>query len=187
MRLDYYIMYLLIFNNTILTMKDYIVLSTEDSSEKENTENNSEKEPKNYEVEERKDHNAPEKIMDDLDEVDKARNGDPNALEYLKREYPNFFENNTNNEEELEQLEDYLESEFPGELEKSEKEADELEERCRRMNNNSESGGPNSSTPSGEGPTSNTGGNEGSSLNKMIIGLGSILSGLSDFIDNFYL
>ena len=70
-------------------------------------------------------HNAPERVMDDLDMVDKARNNDPEALEYLKREYGAFFDD-TSNEEALNQIEGYLEEEFPLELKSSEHEADAL-------------------------------------------------------------
>ena len=59
-------------------------------------------------------HNAPERIMDDLDVVEKAKNNDPEALEYLKREYPAFFDGNSENEA-LNQIEEYLEDEFPKE------------------------------------------------------------------------
>ena len=69
------------------------------------------------------DHNAPEEIMDDLDNVDRARRNDPNALDELKREYPAFFEGKTDKEG-LDDLESYLEEEFPVELKKSELEAD---------------------------------------------------------------
>lgn len=73
--------------------------------------------------EEVENHNAPEEVMKDLDMVDKAKNNDPEALEYLAKEYRSFFEDNTK-EEALKDLEEYLENEFPGELRKSNFEAD---------------------------------------------------------------
>jgi hypothetical protein len=54
--------------------------------------------PEDHEVVEREDHNAPEQIMDDLDLVDKAKEGDPDALERLKESYPEFFRENDDEE-----------------------------------------------------------------------------------------
>lgn len=79
-------------------------------------------------VEEIEDHNAPERIVDDLEMVDKARKNDPEALEYLSREYRHFFDDTTKDQA-LRDIEEYLESEFPKELERSEYEADALEAR----------------------------------------------------------
>jgi len=79
-------------------------------------------------VEEIEDHNAPERIVDDLEMVDRARKNDPEALEYLSREYRHFFDDTTKDEA-LKDIEEYLESEFPKELERSEREADALEAR----------------------------------------------------------
>jgi hypothetical protein len=78
-------------------------------------------------IEEIKDpeHNAPERIMDDLDVVDKAKNNDPEALEYLKREYADFFDD-TSEDEALNDIEKYLEEEYPKEHKRSEHEADAL-------------------------------------------------------------
>ena len=69
------------------------------------------------------DYNVPEAIMDDLDNVDRARRGDPNALAEIKREYPSYFEGQSDREG-LRQLEHYLETEFPGELKRSELEVE---------------------------------------------------------------
>jgi hypothetical protein len=69
------------------------------------------------------DHNAPEQIMDDLDLVDRARHGDPEALVELKREYPEYFEGKSDIEAVWE-IEDYLEAEFPLELKRSELEVE---------------------------------------------------------------
>ena len=84
--------------------------------------------PEDSNVEEIKDpeHNAPERIMDDLDKVDKARNNDPDALEYLHKQYSEFFYK-VSDEEALNDLEEYLEEEFIPEYKRSEREADELE------------------------------------------------------------
>jgi hypothetical protein len=71
-------------------------------------------------------HNAPERIMDDLDQVDKAKNNDPDALEYLRREYNAHFDG-VSVEEALKNIEEYLENEFDAEHERSEREADELD------------------------------------------------------------
>jgi hypothetical protein len=54
--------------------------------------------PENHEVVERENHNAPEQIMDDLDLVEKAKEGDPEALETLKENYPEFFRENNDRE-----------------------------------------------------------------------------------------
>jgi hypothetical protein len=64
--------------------------------------------------------------MDDLDILDKARNNDPEALEYLSREYGEFFEG-TSKKEGLKNLEGYLVDEFPTEYKRSELEADAIE------------------------------------------------------------
>jgi hypothetical protein len=71
-------------------------------------------------------HNAPEQIMNDLDTITKAKAKDREALDEMKREYPYFFDDNTD-EEGLNQLEEYLENEFEGELKRSEIEAEVLE------------------------------------------------------------
>lgn len=89
------------------------------------------------------DFNAPEQIMDDLDSVDNARRGDLNALEDIKRNYPEFFEGKTDKKG-LKGVERYLEGEFDPELARSEREADEMdiqeelarEEELARINNN---------------------------------------------------
>jgi hypothetical protein len=96
-----------------------------------NSDNNSDSDDSEN-VEEVKDpeHNAPERIMDDLDAVDKAKNNDPEAEEYLKREYSHFFDN-TSKEEALNQIEQYLEEEFPKELKRSEHEADALKAKAK--------------------------------------------------------
>jgi hypothetical protein len=81
--------------------------------------------PENIEEVPDPEHNAPERIVDDLDVVEKAKNNDPEALEYLKREYSDFFDNTSENEA-LNQIKEYLEDEFPKELKRSEHEADAL-------------------------------------------------------------
>ena len=127
----------------------------EDSSNSENNPENNEDsksnsdrdsdmdldDPEDQSVEEIKDpeHNAPERIMDDLDQVDKARNGDPDALDYLRREFTSFFDD-VSEEEALDDIEEYLENEFHPEHERSEREADDLDaEEARSKRPRSES------------------------------------------------
>jgi hypothetical protein len=98
--------------------KDNSKFETENSSNN-NSENNSKNNPEDFETKERKDHNAPESIVDDLDLIDKARAGDKSALNEIKEQYPEFF-NDNNDEQGLEEVEEYLEEEFPLELEQSE-------------------------------------------------------------------
>lgn len=90
--------------------------------------NSDHNDPENNDSEEINDpeHNAPERIVDDLDIVDKAKNNDPEALEYLSREYGHFFDD-TSKDKALEDIQEYLEGEFPKELERSEFEADALQ------------------------------------------------------------
>lgn len=142
-------------------------------------------------------HNGPEQVVEDLNNVDKARNNDQEALDELKREYPAFFEDNSVPEA-LNQIEHYLESEFPGELERSEKEADELDGRGGRSNNNNNndddgnnsSGGSGPSAPSGpsgsgSGPSgSDSGPSSGGSLSKVLIILGAILETISKVLED---
>jgi hypothetical protein len=100
--------------------------SNSDSISDSNSDSNSD-DPEDVDAEEIRDpeHNAPERIMDDLDIIDKARNNDPDALEYLRREYGEFF-NDTSDDQALNDIEEYLEEEFPKEHERSENEADAL-------------------------------------------------------------
>lgn len=102
-------------------------------------------------------HNAPEQIVDDLDSIDAARKGDANALDVIKRNYPVFFEENSD-EQALNEIEAYLEEEFDPELERSEKEADELDKLAGRPNtrntyqdnNSSDNESKHSRSPEGE-------------------------------------
>jgi len=103
--------------------------NNEDSNSNSNSDSNSDyDDSENNSTEEINDleYNGPERIMDDLDMIDKARNNDPEALEYLAKEYKEFFED-TSKEDGLDLLEHYLEKEFPGEFERSELEADAIE------------------------------------------------------------
>lgn len=70
-----------------------------------------------------------ENIMDDWDEVVKAKEGNQDSLNKVKAEYSAFFETSTD-EEALRQIEDYLEEEYDyGRVEEEEeREADELDE-----------------------------------------------------------
>jgi hypothetical protein len=102
--------------------------NNEGSNSNSNGDSNSDHDdPENNDSEEINDleHNAPERIIDDLDIVDKAKNNDPEALEYLAREYGHFFDG-TSKDEALKDIKEYLEGEFPKELERSELEADAL-------------------------------------------------------------
>jgi hypothetical protein len=97
--------------------------------------------PEDKNVEEIKDpeYNAPERIVDDLDQVDKAKNHDPDALEYLREEYESFFEG-VPLEVALKDIEEYLEKEFDPEYKRSEREADDLDaEEARSKRPRSES------------------------------------------------
>jgi len=78
-------------------------------------------------------YNGPERIIDDLEILDKARKNDPEALEYLSREYGEFFEG-TSKKEGLKNLEGYLEDEFPAEYKRSELEADAIEAKEKAEN-----------------------------------------------------
>uniref|UniRef100_A0A0D2ZS52 Heme-copper oxidase subunit III family profile domain-containing protein n=1 Tax=Brassica oleracea var. oleracea TaxID=109376 RepID=A0A0D2ZS52_BRAOL len=124
----------------------------DDDSDDDSEDNDS---VEDMDVVERDDHNAPEKIVDDLDLVDKAKQGDNDALSILKEDYPAFFDQNSD-QEGLKQVEDYLEEEFPGELEKSEREADELDRVSRR--NNGESSGDSTSATHGRPSGTDNGG-----------------------------
>ena len=64
-----------------------------------------------------------QKIMDDLDKVDRAKRKDSEALEDLKEEYTSFFDNNSPRTG-LRDLENYLEEEFPAEERRAEHDAD---------------------------------------------------------------
>jgi hypothetical protein len=79
--------------------------------------------PKDNDVEKVGDpeHNGPERIVDDLDKVDNAKD-DPEALEYLQQEYSEFFNGRTIDQA-LEDIKNYLEEEFDAEHERSEWEA----------------------------------------------------------------
>jgi hypothetical protein len=113
-----------------------LLLSADDSNPQNNSNAQNDSNPQNdsdpedhdvMEVDD-DDYNGPEQIMDDLDRVDKARVGDGEALDELKDQYPEFFEDEeVPDYEALDGLEEYLEDEFPHELEQSEREADELE------------------------------------------------------------
>jgi hypothetical protein len=105
--------------------KNKDAMEVDDNDSNSNNDSSDSDDPENIEEVEDPEHNAPERIMDDLDMVDKARNNDPEALEYLKGEYGHFF-NDTSKDEALNQIEGYLEEEFPKELKRSEHEADAL-------------------------------------------------------------
>jgi hypothetical protein len=126
----------------------------EDNSNNSNNDSDSD-DLENADVTEVDDHNAPEKIIDDLDTIDKARKGDPDALDEIKQEYPEFFKENSD-EEGLDQVEEYLEEEFEGEYERSELEADALEQNDE--GDNSAGGtGPSGSSGSDPGPSGSSG------------------------------
>jgi hypothetical protein len=74
-------------------------------------------------VEEVENHNGPEEIMNDLEQIDKANKGDDESKEQIKEKYKEFFKNGSDKEG-LKQVEEYLEGEFKGELYASEREAD---------------------------------------------------------------
>ena len=147
--------------------------------------------PENKNVEEIKDpeHNAPERIVDDLDQVDKAKNYDPDALEYLREEYSAFFDG-VPVEEALKDLEEYLENEFDPEHKRSEREADDLdaeearskrprsespeeeeeEENNKRQksNNEGDDGEDGNDSGGGDGTGSSSSGNNPSTSNRVI-------------------
>jgi hypothetical protein len=97
-----------------------------ESSESESSESDDSESPKKREVVEQENNNAPEQIMDDLDLVDKAKLGDKKALEEIKRNYSEFFEDYSDKQA-LKDVEEYLEEEFEPELKRSEEEADAME------------------------------------------------------------
>ena len=137
----------------------------------------------NADVTEIDDHNAPEEIIDDLDTIDKARNGDPDALDEIKREYPEFFKENSD-EEGLDQVEEYLESEFEGEHEISELEANALEQNGEGDADSSRPGPSNSSGSSGSdpGPSNSSGG--GGDFSKILIILGVIFETIAKVLED---
>jgi hypothetical protein len=93
--------------------------NSEDNTNPENNEDSNRDssmdldDPVDSNVEEIKDpqHNAPERIINDLEQVDKARKYDPDALDYLRREYNAFFDG-VPVKEALKDIEEYLEKEF---------------------------------------------------------------------------
>lgn len=177
-------------------MADYQPENSESNSNSDNDSDYESDDVKDEDVEEVDNHNAPEEVMNDLDKVDAARNNDPQALEYLKKEYSSFFEDNTE-EEALDQIEDYLEEEFPGEYKKSEEEADRMsiEEKTKGQNsddsnnddNNSSGGGAGPLGPSGpsasdSGPS--TSNSSGGNYSKIMVILGGILETISNVLEN---
>ena len=156
-------------------------------------------------VKEVNNHNAPEEVINDLDTLDKARRGDPEALDEIKREYSEFFRENSD-EEGLKQVEEYLDSEFEPEHIISELEADALEQEANaegdRSNNsnndgsdngNNSSGGTGPSGPSGgtgpsgssgsdPGPSDSSGG--GGNFSKILIILGIILETIAKVLED---
>ena len=80
------------------------------------------------------DHHAPEHINDELELVDRARQGDETALNELRGRFPEYFDENSGNatvRESLDQIEEMLEEEFEAEMREEEKKADELEEESK--------------------------------------------------------
>lgn len=187
--------------------KSYDNSNLEDDANSNNVDSNDgDSDVKNYEerniVDLGDNHNGPERIMDDLDLVDKARKGDQEALDELKNNYKDFFEGTSNDKEALEEIEQYLEDEFEPELERSEAEADALEayarglkhprsegenenpekSKRRRLNDDDEnnSGGNVPGSSGGAGPSG-----DGSNFNSKIgIFLLGTLEFISDVIDN---
>jgi hypothetical protein len=103
--------------------------NTNDSNPNSNHNPNSNPDPnedsdleKQEDVIENPDYNAPEQIRDDLDLLDKAKQGDEEALAEIKRQYPEFFRDN-DDEQGLLEVEEYLEEEFQDELGQAELEA----------------------------------------------------------------
>jgi uncharacterized membrane protein YgcG len=150
----------------------------EDNSNNSNNDSDSDDLEK-ADVTEVNDHNAPEEIIDDLDLLDKARKGDPEALDEIKREYPEFFRENSDKEG-LKEVEEYLDSEFEPEHRISELEADVIEQNgegnaeegiSNNSNNdgsdngNNSSGGTGPSGPSGTGPSPSSGSSGSSGSN----------------------
>lgn len=174
-------------------MADYQPENSESNSNSNNDPDSESDDVEDTEVEEVDNHNAPEEVMNDLDKLDAARNNDSEALEYLKREYSSFFENNTE-EEALDQIEDYLEEEFPGEYKKSEEEADAMSKGKNSDdsnndddNNSSGGGGTGPSGPSGpsasdSGPS--TSNSSGGNYSKIMVILGGILETISNVLEN---
>lgn len=165
------------------------------SSSDGNSDNDPEDDPQDVEVVELEDYNGPEQVMNDLDLVDEARMGYLDALNEVKKNYPEFF-NENDDEEGLRQVEEYLENEFPKELAQSEREADELEAIARAYNNGGGSNRPGpsgSSGPSGpsapSGPSDPSGPSESGGSNfssKILILLGGIFETISEFINNLF-
>ena len=105
--------------------------NNEGSNSNSDDSNSDDDDPQNNEVEEVGDpeHNGPERIMDDLDKVDNAKD-DPEALEYLQQEYSEFF-HGTTTDQALKDIKNYLEEEFKEEVQRSEFEADAEEAKDR--------------------------------------------------------
>lgn len=64
------------------------------------------------ETDQEEDCNGTSEIMDDIDDVDKARNGNKNALKCLKEKYPQYFNTSKPIENSLNELEENLERDY---------------------------------------------------------------------------
>lgn len=96
-------------------------------------------------------------IMDDIDDVDKARNGNKNALKCLEEKYPQYFNTSKPIENSLNELEDNLVRDYHTEDWYEKQEIERLE-RKEEFERNQEGGG---SGPSNRGTGSNGGNGTG--------------------------
>lgn len=83
--------------------------------------------PEKTRIIERDNSHRGENIMDSLELVDKAKEGDKDALDTIKSEYSSFFDTTDSDKEGLNQVENYLEEEFGCGIDEEAKEADLLD------------------------------------------------------------